>query len=102
MIFLSPAFGSKQAGQKRSHDLRPLLDGLEVRYQLDPLKFGDFSFFGKGPDGPIAIGIELKTVNDFVSSMLSGRLAGHQIPGLLENYQRAYVVIEGVCRMDRK
>jgi ERCC4-type nuclease len=100
VIFADPRVGSKQT-EKRSHDLTGPLSDLGIDVELTPLDFGDFAFFGNGPEGPLSVGIELKTVSDFINSMLSGRLAGHQIPGLVEKYQRVYLIIEGFYRAKR-
>lgn len=99
MILISPAFGG---GEKHSHDMRPHFEALEVEHKLHPMDFGDFSFIGNGPDGFIRIGVELKTVEDFVGSMQSGRLTGYQIPGLTEHYHRVYLIVQGVYKIDRK
>ena len=63
------------------------------------LPFGDCAFIGQGPDGaPLRIGVEIKTISDACASIRSGRFAGHQLPGLLRDYDRIYVVLEGVYR----
>jgi ERCC4-type nuclease len=53
---------------------------------------------GHGPTGPLRIGIERKTLGDLVGSLLKNRLFGHQIPGLLAEYDLVWVVVEGVWR----
>ena len=69
--------------------------------ELTRLEYGDCSILGYGPEGkPLAIGVELKTINDFLTSFERGRLQDHQIPGLVANYDAVYVVIEGVWRPD--
>lgn len=65
---------------------------------LVELDFGDASFTGNGPDGPVEIGVERKRIGDLINSIMSGRLSGHQIPGMLETYYRAYLIIEGLCK----
>lgn len=99
MILISPAFGG---GEKKSHDVRPHFVALDIEHHLQSMEFGDFSFIGNGPDGFMRIGVELKTVEDFVGSMQSGRLTGHQLPGLTQAYHRAYLVLQGVYKVDRK
>jgi ERCC4-type nuclease len=67
------------------------------RGSLGDLEFGDFSFIGKGPQGvPVFIGVERKTLADLISSASSGRLQGHQLPGMLSSYNYCYLVLEGV------
>lgn len=66
------------------------------------LNFGDFYFLGKGNEGyPVPIGIERKTISDLITSMVSGRLAGHQLPGLLNSYVVVYLVVEGIWRREK-
>ena len=66
---------------------------------LDTLQYGDCAFLGIGPGGrPVRVGIELKALGDAASSIRSGRFAGHQLPGLLRDYDKVYVVLEGLFR----
>lgn len=66
---------------------------------IDSLQFGDIAFLGQGPGGiPVKVGIELKALGDCLSSIRSGRFAGTQLPGLLQWYDKVYVVIEGQYR----
>ena len=64
------------------------------------LEYGDFSFVGNGPDGPVVVGVERKTVMDLVSSIASGRLSGHQMVGLIEDYDWVYLIVEGQWKAD--
>lgn len=64
---------------------------------------GDFSFLGSGPDGlNLTIGGELKALSgrsqDALDSWKSGRFVGTQLPKMVRNYQRIYLIIEGVYR----
>jgi ERCC4-type nuclease len=70
-----------------------------VNAELAHLEFGDFSFVGNGIGGTnVYIGIELKETRDLISSMHSGRFAGHQLPGLVETYDRVWLITEGIWR----
>lgn len=66
------------------------------------LDYGDAAFEGNGPDGSIKIGVERKALGDLVQSISSGRLSGYQLPGLLEVYQKVYLIVEGLWRGSRK
>ena len=85
-----------------SAHLGPLFAELKMPFEVTTLAFGDAAFLGYGPDGPIAIGVELKLIADLIASLHSGRLVGHQLPGLLRDYQRVYVVVEGFYRANRR
>lgn len=64
------------------------------------LEYADFAMIGNGPDGTVNIGIERKGIMDLLQSMTSGRLSGHQLIGLRENYDWVYLVVEGVWKPD--
>lgn len=67
--------------------------------KLGDLEYGDMSFVGNGPDGfPVLVGVERKKLNDLLNSVDTGRLMGHQIPGMLAVYGERYLVVEGQWR----
>lgn len=84
-----------RAGSKELADL--LNDSI-----LTTLEYGDVAFMGNGPTGEIKIGAERKAINDLIQSINSGRLSGHQLPGLLETYDKVYLLVEGYWRANRK
>lgn len=91
MIYIDDRTGSKE--------FYPLLRTTPA--ELRSMEFADFAFIGNGPDGvPWQIGIERKTLTDLVNSMNSGRLAGHQVPGLLSTYNTVYLLVEGLSDYD--
>ncbi len=90
MIYIDDRIGSKE--------LADLIDN-SILVSLD---FGDVSFEGNGAEGKIQIGIERKTWGDLINSFRSGRLVGHQLIGLLENYQKVYLICEGIIRENKK
>ncbi len=88
MILVDSRAGSEEL-------VKPLLKlGLPVEEtQLD---FGDIAFLGRGEKGKqVFIGVEHKKMPDLVSSLTSGRLQGHQLPGMLATYDRSWLCIEG-------
>lgn len=65
------------------------------------LEFGDFAFLGNGEgDEPVSIGVERKGIKDLLNSISTGRLAGHQLIGLVNNYHYVYIVVEGLWRFN--
>ena len=78
--------------------LQPLLDA-GVKAQHCTLPFGDFAWTSK--EGH-SIGVEYKTLNDLISSIRSGRLTGHQLPGMRAMYDYSILLIEGLWRHDEK
>lgn len=67
--------------------------------KLGHLEYGDASFLGNGPnDEPIPVGIELKRLLDLLNSMVTGRLSGHQLPGMQACYRVRYLIVEGIWR----
>lgn len=92
MIIIDSRIGSKH-----------LLKLIDKRYRpkLGFLEFGDVSFDGNGPTSTVSIGIELKNIEDFLTSMRTGRLGSHQIPGLVSTYFQSFIIIEGSYRKSR-
>ncbi len=89
MIYIDDRIGSKE-----------LLPHIPKKLScLTHLDYADAAFLGRGPDdNPISIGIERKRINDLITSMTSGRLSGHQLPGLRSAYDVVYLVVEGLWR----
>lgn len=85
MILVDDRVGSKHYASK----LQPS--------QIERLEFGDIAF--ESVQGSL-IGIEIKKINDLVNSLLSGRLADHQLPGMLRLYDHCYLIVEGYYRCD--
>jgi ERCC4-type nuclease len=58
---------------------------------------------GNGPDDkPVSVAVEYKQIEDVLDCIIDGRFAGHQIIGMLENYDRRYLLVEyGAVRADR-
>lgn len=83
--------------RKGSGELFPLFpQGLSM---VDSLDYGDMSFFGRGNSGTLlSVGIERKCIKDLVNSIATGRLSGHQIPGLMRTYDMIYLIVEGMWR----
>lgn len=60
---------------------------------------GDFCFSGNGPEGPVLVGIERKTVKGLLSDIRTGRLSGEQLPKLFTEYgPESWLVVEGRYR----
>jgi len=75
---------------------------IQPQTHLTILEYADFAFSGNGPDGTVVIGIERKTIGDLVNSIMTGRLSGHQLIGLLDSYDYIYVLVEGIWRSNPK
>jgi len=88
MIFIDDRVGSKE--------LLPLFP--KGNAELTHLEYADFMFMGHSDAGDIVVGIERKTIGDFVNSMCSGRFSGKQLIGMLNCYHYLYLVIEGIFR----
>lgn len=92
-LLIDSRVGSKEVEASLLH--------LGCKCKLFPLEFGDFAFEGSGPDGTYLIGIERKVIGDMLDSMRTGRLSGHQIPGMSQMYERQYLIVEGLYRANR-
>lgn len=89
-LVVDPRAGSK--------DLIPHLRALGVKCVEERMAYGDISFVGNGPLGPLPIGIEHKSLPDVLDCILSGRFAARQLPGLLDSYAHTWLVVEGQFR----
>lgn len=79
--------------------LKPCLKGIA---ELARLNFGDVLIAGNGPKGSVAVGIEVKSIWDLVSSAANGRLMDTQITGMLGDYSHCWLLVYGSWRAGRK
>lgn len=94
MVFVDDRIGSR--------DLAAPLQKAGLDVELVRLPFADVAFEGRGNGGrPVNIGVELKVVQDLASSLRTGRLSGHQVPGLVQEYDYQWLVVEGQYGADR-
>lgn len=81
-----------------SGDMLPLFP-KDMEVGLGSLEYGDFFFLGNGPNSSlVSIGVERKAIKDLLNSMATGRLVGHQLPGMVQQYEYVYLLVEGVWR----
>ena len=80
--------------------------GLEV--ESTRLDFGDVAFEGRGEKGrAVSIGLEFKTLPEFVQALRTQRLQGHQLPGMRGTkdqpgpYDYSYLLVEGELLYDK-
>lgn len=86
-----------------SHDLVAPLQRMGLEVEETTLAFGDISFVGRGHKGKaVSIGIEFKKLGEYVGSLRSNRLCGHQLIGMRDTYDYSYLLIEGELLYDHK
>src|SRR5262245_22382982 len=81
-----------------SCDLEPLLKARGLPVELTRLDYADVCWMGNGPEGPVLVGVELKTIGDLLSCITSQRFTGHQLPGLQDTYSVSYLLVEGLWK----
>jgi ERCC4-type nuclease len=81
-----------------SKELAPLFLPYGIQPEVRKLDFGDIAFEGNGPAGRCAIVIERKQIAELIASIQSRRLSGHQLPGMAEDYDYCYLIVEGIWR----
>ena len=81
-----------------SKELAPLFLQYGIQAEVKKLDFGDLAFEGNGPHGRCSVVIERKTIDDLVASIQSKRLSGHQLPGMAEDYDYCFLIVEGMWR----
>lgn len=81
-----------------SVDLIPHLP-TSIPTSLTRLPYGDVMWCGNGEGGcPVPIGVEYKRISDLCQCIVTGRLSGHQLIGLVNEYWRVYLLVEGIWR----
>lgn len=78
-----------------------IVNGRQVDCEFVKLAFGDVCWVGNAEHGPIEVAAELKKIPDFIHSLESGRLTGHQLPGMFRNYGYSYLLVQGDARQGR-
>lgn len=95
MILVDQAIGSgrdKSGGEL----LQPIIRRLGIPCETTQLSYGDCCFEGHGPDGPITLGVERKTLQDMLQCVEDARYSAHQLPGMLKLYSKSFLVLEGL------
>jgi len=80
-----------------SKDLCGYFARMGVDHEKSDLETGDVVLNGVGPDGPVLIGVEIKSVRDMLNSMQSGRMMS-QIKRLAAEFDYYWLLIEGTYR----
>lgn len=83
-----------------SVDIARFLRGWRIPTSVVRLPFGDAAMIGSGPSGACRIGVEIKKVRDALGCMRDGRFSGHQLPGMLREFDFCWLVIEGTYGVD--
>lgn len=85
-----------------SREFEPLLSKRGTACELVNKLPADFEIVGQGRGGvPWRIGVERKTLSDLCSSLVRDRLFGTQLPRMVQEYDRIWLLIEGVFRCGR-
>ena len=82
-----------------SKELAPLFRPYGIPVETKHLDFGDLAFEGNGPRGRCLIAVERKQITDLIQSIESRRLSGHQLPGMADDYDYCYLLVEGMWRV---
>lgn len=86
-----------------SHELIAPLQQLGLEAEETTLEYGDVTFEGQGEGGkPVHIGLEFKQLRECVASLRTGRLQGHQLPGMQQTYDYSWLLIEGELLFNAK
>ena len=86
-----------------SRELAKPLQRLGLPVKVKRMEFGDVRWTGCGPsDSLVTVAVERKKVSDLLACLQDNRFAGKQLPGLLNAYDRVYLLVEGLWRPDPK
>lgn len=69
-----------------------------IKVHKKTLEYGDVAWEGNGADGRCYVGVERKRIGDLIQSMQSQRLSGHQLRGISETFDTAYLLVEGIWK----
>jgi ERCC4-type nuclease len=86
------------AHERGSKELLPIIQRIGYEASIANLAYADFAFEGNGPQGPISIGIERKSLHDMLHCIDDARYAGYQRGGMKIMYQISFLAIEGMFR----
>ena len=87
MLLLDPRAGSGAF-------LEPL-ERLDVPVRTQRLNSGDAAFAGMGPEGPVAVGIEIKSSAEAVGAVADGRFVSNQLPHMRSDFDVLWLVVYG-------
>ncbi len=87
-----------RAGSRDLADLPP----LDELAELVRLPAGDVAIYGNGQAGRVAVGVEVKRIDDLISSIQSGRLQGRQMPDMRAEYDVSWLLVHGLWRPNPK
>jgi ERCC4-type nuclease len=86
------------AYERGSKELVPIIERIGYQASLASLQYADFAFEGNGPQGPINIGVERKTLHDMLHCIDDARYAGLQRGGMSMLYQVSFLALEGMYK----
>lgn len=96
MIYVDPRAGSREL-------VTPLRRMGLVVDDTDQLAFGDLEWVGRGNRGrAVSVGVEFKTLREFVQALRTQRLTGYQMRGMRERCDYNYLLIEGELLYDAR
>lgn len=84
-----------------SKELIAPLKKMGLPVEQSDLDAGDVAFVGRGERGAsVTIGVEFKKLGELMQSLRTGRLQGHQLGKMQEQFEFMYLLIEGELRFD--
>lgn len=84
-----------------SKELIAPLKKLGLPVEKTTLEFGDLFWEGRGEKGaPVSIGVEFKTLREFIQAVRTERLQGYQMEGMRDTYKYSYLLVEGELLYD--
>lgn len=89
LVLVDPRTGAKQT-KTNVHDVQPMLEKtFRLPAFVSQLDAADVCVAGAGRQ----YGIEIKTMEDLVDCIMTGRFASNQLPGLIKDYDAAFLVL---------
>jgi ERCC4-type nuclease len=95
MIQVDSRVGSGR-DKKGEELLQPIIRRMGVPCETVTLAYGDAAFEGNGPDGPVTLGVERKTVHEMLDRVEDAHYTAQQLVGMKKLYSRSFLIIEGM------
>ena len=84
-----------------SEELAAPLKRMGVRVELVTLDSADVAWAGNGPEGVAQVGVERKKLSELLTCFGDSRFVGGQLPKLVQRYDVAWLLVEGVWQAGR-
>lgn len=84
-----------------SEELAAPLKRMGCKVDVTTLDCADVMWYGEGPKGHVSVGVERKKLSEILACFGDSRFVSRQLPKLVQAYDVAWLLIEGVYGVER-